>query len=367
MARIELRGLGHRYAPGGDWAVQPLDLTLDHGGAYALLGPSGCGKTTLLNVISGLLVPSHGSVALDGRDVTREPPHRRNIAQVFQFPVVYGTMTVEENLEFPLRNRGIARAEAAKRAREIAALLELDGDLARKASVLAPHKKQALSLGRGLVRTDVAAILLDEPLTVVDPQLKWRLRRQLKAVHHALAVTLVYVTHDQTEALTFADRVLVMDRGRVVQQGTPRELYEDPADPFVGRFIGSPGMNLLACKVEGGAAVVAGQKIPLPPGAGIPKGFHHLLGIRPDFVRPAAAGAHGAIRVTVTGVEDLGRFRLVTARIGGETLLARLEDAPAPALGEGWLELPQRWIRIFVAPPADVAETSAALSTGGRE
>lgn len=349
MARIELQGLAHRYGTGPDYALRPLDLTFEDGGAYALLGPSGCGKTTLLNVVSGLLTPSQGRVIAAGRDVTAEPPHRRNIAQVFQFPVVYGTMTVFDNLAFPLRNRRVPETDVAPRVREIAKLLELDGDLDRRASSLPAHRRQTLSLGRGLVRRDVAAILLDEPLTVVDPQLKWTLRRQLKAVHQQMNVTLVYVTHDQTEALTFADRVVVMEAGRVVQHGTPRELFEDPADPFVGRFIGSPGMNLLLCRIESGAAIVAGQRIPLAPNVPIPAGARHLLGIRPEFVRPAAANSAGALRVQVLSVADLGRYRLVTARAGDETLLARLEDDPAPPLGEAWLALPARWTKVFAA------------------
>ena len=352
MARIELRDLGHRYDASADFAVRPLDLTLEDGSAVALLGPSGCGKTTLLNVISGLLRPSQGAVLVGGRDVTAEPPHRRNIAQVFQFPVVYGTMTVFENLAFPLRNRRVPEADVAARVREIAALLELEALLSRRADSLAAHEKQTLSLGRGLVRKDVAAILLDEPLTVVDPQLKWRLRRQLKAVHQELRVTLVYVTHDQTEALTFADRVIVMDRGRVVQHGTPRELFENPADPFVGRFIGSPGMNLLPCTVEGGAAVLEdGQRVPLPPAAAAPRpAAPHLLGIRPERVLPAAGAGEGAVRVEVAAVEDLGRHRLVTARIGGTTIVARFEDAPAPVPGAtAWLALPAHSTKLFPA------------------
>lgn len=369
MAKIELQDFAHRYGPapassnarsasggrdgergpGADYAVRPMNLTLDDGGAYALLGPSGCGKTTLLNAISGLLTPSEGRVVVGGRDVTREAPHARNIAQVFQFPVVYGSMTVFDNLAFPLRNRRVPESEVAARVREIAKLLELDGELSRRASALPAHRKQTLSLGRGLVRRDVAAILLDEPLTVVDPQIKWSLRRQLKAVHQQMNVTLVYVTHDQTEALTFAERIVVMDTGRVVQNGTPRELFEEPADPFVGRFIGSPGMNLLACAVENGAALVAGQRIPLAPALAIPAATRHVLGIRPEFVKPAVPGAEGALRVTVTSVEDLGRYRLVTARAGEETLLAKIEDEPAPAAGEAWLSLPSRHTRVFAA------------------
>lgn len=349
MARIELRQVAHRYESAPEYALRPLDLTLEDGGAYALLGPSGCGKTTLLNIVSGLQTPSEGRVVVGSRDVTPEAPHRRNIAQVFQFPVVYGTMTVFDNLAFPLRNRRVPESDVTARVREIATLLELDGDLGRRASALPAHRKQTLSLGRGLVRRDVAAILLDEPLTVVDPQLKWTLRRQLKAVHQQMGVTLVYVTHDQTEALTFADRVVVMEAGRVVQHGTPRELFEDPADPFVGRFIGSPGMNLLACTVENGAAVVAGQRIALAPGSAVPESTRHLLGIRPEFVRPAPANAPDAVQVSVLSIADLGRFRLVTARIGAETILARLEDEPAPAVGDAWLSLPARWTKVFAA------------------
>ncbi|HYH96530.1 ABC transporter ATP-binding protein [Hyalangium sp.] len=356
MARIELRGVGHAYVPSPasekDWAVQPLELVWQDGGAYALLGPSGCGKTTLLNIISGLVRPSRGQVLINGVDVTAAPPQERNIAQVFQFPVIYDTMTVAENLAFPLRNRGVGRAETQARVEEVAELLELTGDLKRRASGLSADMRQRISLGRGLVRKDVAAILLDEPLTVIDPHVKWLLRRKLKQVHESLKVTLVYVTHDQVEALTLADQVVVMNLGRVVQAGTPQELFERPADTFVGYFIGSPGMNLLPCTVEESAAVVEGQRIPLPPevaARGKASGGELRLGIRPEFVRRVTEGTPASVRTEVAQVEDLGRYRIATARLGQQVVKVRLPEEERIAAGEScWLEFPVQWTTLYV-------------------
>ena len=183
MARIAL-DLAHAYRPNPqrdeDYALLPLKMTFDDGGAYALLGPSGCGKTTLLNLISGLVTPSQGTVTFDGREVTRLSPQQRNIAQVFQFPVIYDTMTVAENLAFPLRNRGVPADRIKQRVGKIAEMLEMSGQLGMRAAGLAADAKQKISLGRGLVREDVSAVLFDEPLTVIDPHLKWHLRRKLK-------------------------------------------------------------------------------------------------------------------------------------------------------------------------------------------
>ena len=263
MARITLDHLAHAYRPNPrgpeDYALKEINHVWSQGGAYALLGPSGCGKTTLLNIISGLVRPTRGRILFDDRDVTDLPTEARNIAQVFQFPVVYDTMTVRENLAFPLKNRNVPRETTAARVAEIARLLDLTPVLDRKASNLTADMKQKISLGRGLVRSDVAAILFDEPLTVIDPHLKWQLRSTLKDIHRALDITMIYVTHDQTEALTFADKVVVMHDGAVVQTGTPEELFERPAHTFVGHFIGSPGMNVLPCRVEGATAFRRGH------------------------------------------------------------------------------------------------------------
>ena len=255
MARIDLVDLAHSYggnaADPESFALKPISMTWRQGGAYALLGPSGCGKTTLLNLISGIVTPSRGKILFDGVDITPLSTQKRNIAQVFQFPVIYDTMTVGQNLAFPLKNRGVPKAEIDARVAEIARLLDLTPYLDRKATRLTADAKQKISLGRGLVRSDVAAVLFDEPLTVIDPELKWQLRSKLKALHRELDLTMIYVTHDQTEALTFADTVVVMHDGRVVQSGTPAELFDKPAHTFVGYFIGSPGMNIVPAEVRG--------------------------------------------------------------------------------------------------------------------
>src|SRR3954467_3920121 len=267
MARIEL-DLAHAYKPNPqrdeDYALLPLKMTFGDGGAYALLGPSGCGKTTLLNIVSGLVKPSSGSVKFSGTDVTGRTPQQRNIAQVFQFPVIYDTMTVAENLAFPLRNRGVASDKIKQRVGKIAEMLELSSQLGTRAAGLTADAKQKISLGRGLVREDVSAVLFDEPLTVIDPHLKWKLRRKLKQIHHELKLTLIYVTHDQVEALTFADQVVVMMRGRAVQIGTASDLFERPRHTFVGYFIGSPGMNFLPASANANGLRVAGHDIALP-------------------------------------------------------------------------------------------------------
>ncbi len=319
MARIELKGIRHSYpAPRGEaqvWALEELNQIWEDGGAYALLGPSGCGKTTLLNIISGLLSPTEGKVLFGGQDVTGVGTSARQIAQVFQFPVVYDTMTVYDNLAFPLRNRGVPVSEIKPRVEEIAAMLDLSDTLHRRASGLTADGKQKISLGRGLVRSDVNVIMFDEPLTVIDPHLKWQLRSKLKQLHKEVGATMIYVTHDQTEALTFADRVVVMFQGKVVQVGTPEELFERPRHTFVGHFIGSPGMNLLpaACK-EGRLWCLDHDFGPLP-GTSL-RGGTFELGVRPEFVR----FDDGGIPVRINKVDDLGRHQVVDVEAGGERL-----------------------------------------------
>ena len=320
MAHIEL-DLAHAYKPNPqrdeDYALLPLKMSFRDGGAYALLGPSGCGKTTLLNIVSGLVKPSQGSVKFDGVDVTARTPQQRNIAQVFQFPVIYDTMTVAENLAFPLRNRGVAAEKIARRVGQIAEMLELSGQLHQRAAGLAADAKQKISLGRGLVREDVSAVLFDEPLTVIDPHLKWKLRRKLKQIHHELKLTLIYVTHDQVEALTFAEQVVVMTRGRAVQVGSASELFDRPQHTFVGHFIGSPGMNFLPAEAGDGGLAVAGQRVAAtPPGL---RGLGPLtLGVRPEYVTLAAADAEGTVRATVTKAQDIGTYWLLTAQVGDD-------------------------------------------------
>lgn len=354
MSRIELQEVAHSYRanPKGpdDFALKRIHTTWQDGGAYALLGPSGCGKTTLLNVISGLLSPSMGRVLYNGEDVTQFPPERRNIAQVFQFPVLYDTMTVFDNLAFPLRNRGQKGGDVDRRVREVAEILDLTPYLNKRAAGLAADAKQKISLGRGLVRSDVAAILFDEPLTVIDPHLKWDLRRKLKEIHEQLKLTFIYVTHDQVEALTFADQVVVMYEGEIVQVGTPEDLFENPEHTFVGYFIGSPGMNLLDCTLEGNIARFNGSGITLNEELAakgkLAKG-KLVLGIRPMYLEVHAGAVDGGIPAKVKTVEDLGSYKIVTVALNGETLRAKLpEGSPVPGK-HAWLVFPPQWIRLF--------------------
>jgi glycerol transport system ATP-binding protein len=331
MARITLDALKHSYfqnpSSDADWALKELNIDWEDGGAYALLGPSGCGKTTLLNIISGLLVPSHGRVLFGDDDVTTLPPEQRHIAQVFQFPVVYDTMTVHDNLAFPLRNRGIPEDQVRARVAEVAEMTDLTAMLNKRASGLTADGKQKISLGRGLVRTDVNAILFDEPLTVIDPHLKFQLRSKLKELHHRVSNTMIYVTHDQTEALTFADRVVVMNVGEVVQIGTPEELFERPHHTFVGHFIGSPGMNVMPCQIDNGAAVFGGRRVETSNRAERATG-HTEIGVRPEFV----AFADDGIDARVVKVSDAGRFNIVETECAGHTVkLLLAEGAHIPS------------------------------------
>ena len=221
-----------------------LDISLEEGKLVVLIGPNGAGKSTLLYLLNGISKCDEGSILFDGKDVTFADTASRNIAQVFQFPVVYDTMTVRQNLEFPLRNRGANEQYIQQRVGSIARAIKVEDLLDTKAQGLTADAKQKISLGRGMVREDVNAILFDEPLTVIDPHMKWELRTQLKALHKELKHTMIFVTHDQTEALTFADKVVVMNNGSVLQIGTPEELFKKPAHTFVGYFIGSPGWNV---------------------------------------------------------------------------------------------------------------------------
>ncbi|WP_044528222.1 ABC transporter ATP-binding protein [Herbaspirillum sp. B65] len=346
MARIEFKNLGHAYGSNPaslkDYALQPMNMVWEDGGAYALLGPSGCGKSTLLNIISGLLQPSEGQVLFDGQDMTRKATRERNIAQVFQFPVLYDTMSVFDNLAFPLRNRKIAEREVQARVREIAEMLDLTRDLKQRAAGLSADAKQKISLGRGLVRKDVAAILFDEPLTVIDPHMKWELRQKLKEIHHQLKLTLIYVTHDQVEALTFADEVVVMTEGKVVQQGKPEALFLRPDHTFVGYFIGSPGMNFCSLRVEGDAVLLGQQRIQLDAAQlqALKNSSGELkLGIRPEFVELAAPGTPGAVSAEVTQVQHLGTSQLVSAQFDGMSVKARIAPEMKVATGPQWLRL----------------------------
>jgi len=312
MSKITLNELSHSYlqsqSKDEDWAIRNVNIDWEDGGAYALLGPSGCGKTTLLNIISGLIIPTRGKILFNDEDITEKNPVERNIAQIFQFPVIYDTMTVFENLAFPLRNRKIPEEEITRKVNEIAEMLELTSTLHNRASGLTADGKQKISLGRGLVRSDVNVIMFDEPLTVIDPHLKWVLRSKLKELHQKIKRTMIYVTHDQTEALTFADQVVVMHEGQIVQTGTPVELFEKPKHTFVGHFIGSPGMNILPCEINKGLVAINGTKIETSNSKIDNSNFSKMeVGVRPEFISFNKEG----LPVKILNVSNTGKNKII--------------------------------------------------------
>lgn len=347
MAKIKLNNIRHSYFPNpssdDDFALKRVHFDWEDGGAYALLGPSGCGKTTLLNIISGLLVPSHGQLVFDDKDVTELPPSGRNIAQVFQFPVIYDTMTVYDNLAFPLRNRGVDEVKVDAKVREISAMLEIDEMLFKKAAGLTPDNKQKISLGRGLVREDVNVIMFDEPLTVIDPHLKWKLRSKLKELHQKVKTTMIYVTHDQTEALTFADQVVVMNFGQVLQVGTPEALFDRPEHTFVGHFIGSPGMNVLPAEIIDGRVCVAGEFIEVSSQiTDLPDGPFEI-GVRPEFVKISESG----VRAKVRNLMDVGRHKVLETLVNGHKVHVVLPEDQEITCDEVYLHFEPNNTRLY--------------------
>lgn len=323
MAEITLKGLGHSYletpTSEDDYALKPVDLVWEDGKTYALLGPSGCGKSTMLNIISGLLKPSEGQLLFDGKDRTQATTAERNIAQVFQFPVIYTTKTVRQNLAFPLECRNWDRAKIAQRVELIAELLDLTDMLSEPARRLSADRKQLISLGRGLVRDDVTAVLLDEPLTVIDPQMKFGLRRKLREINRATGITMILVTHDQSEAMSFADEVVVMKDGRVQQSGSPEQLFARPQNEFVGYFIGSPPLNIFAADLQ--------SEHLLCPSLGLKIDTQHLqlgsntkFGVRPEHIHLTEELGSGPV-AKVERVENLGIDRIFTLRTSQNEVL----------------------------------------------
>ncbi|MEO0561954.1 MAG: ABC transporter ATP-binding protein [Chloroflexota bacterium] len=341
MATIELVNVAHQYVP-GQYAVRDINLKWENGVSSALLGPSGCGKTTLLKIISGLLKPTEGDVLLDGKRVNELSAKERNIAQVFQFPVVYETLSVFDNLAFPLRNRGVARDLVKKRVHEIAELLELTNVLKKNAASLGSGEKQLISLGRGVVRENMAAVLLDEPLTVIDIHQKWHIRRKLKQLQRQLNLTMIYVTHDQHEALTFADQVTVMDTGIALQTGGPHDLHERPQAPFVGYFIGSPGMNIFPASYRDGTIHAWGIAINMPQSGELSAADSNIkVGIRPEFINVSQSDQAGHFETEVSAVHLTGTAKILDLSGSGLSFKARVADTAQIKAGQTvWAQFP---------------------------
>ena len=319
MADIRLRELGKRY--GDVEAVKEIDLDIPSGEVTVLVGPSGCGKTTTLRMIAGLEEATAGTISIGDRDVTRLEPKERDVAMVFQNYALYPQMSVRDNIGFGLRARKLPREEIARRVDVAAELLGIEQLLKRKPGALSGGQQQRVAIGRAIVR-EPAAFLFDEPLSNLDAKLRVEMRTEILKLQRELAATVVHVTHDQEEAMTLAHSVVVMSDGRIVQRGTPAEVYSRPATAFVAKFIGSPEINLLPA---GAAARLFGLGDGLPAGA-------TQVGIRPEDVRLADGQASGtAFRARVAVVELLGANAILTLRADGDVELRALVDARALA------------------------------------
>ncbi|ROT98097.1 ABC transporter ATP-binding protein [Histidinibacterium lentulum] len=302
-ARLNLEGIAKRF-DGGSVAVSALDLEALPGEFVVLVGPSGCGKSTTLRMVAGLEAPTEGRIRIDGRDVTALGAADRDVAMVFQDYALYPHMSVARNMGFGLRRRGASREETRRAVAEAARILELDDLLDRRPGELSGGQRQRVAMGRAIVRRP-RLFLFDEPLSNLDARLRISMRTEVKRLHARFPTTTLYVTHDQTEAMTMADRVVVMNAGRVEQVGTPMEVYDRPASLFVAGFVGSPPMNLFPARLEAGALHAEGRRILPDVPAGLPDG-PVMAGLRPEALRLADPGAQGAMPARLDLLEPLG-------------------------------------------------------------
>jgi multiple sugar transport system ATP-binding protein len=349
MADLQLQGLRRTY-PNGVTAVDGIDLQVADGEFMVLVGPSGCGKSTTLRMIAGLEEASGGQVRIGGRDVTDLAPAERGVAMVFQSYALYPHMTVAENMGFALRIAGRPRAEVDEAVRRAAAVLQLEKLLDRKPRALSGGQRQRVAIGRAIVR-EPAVFLFDEPLSNLDASLRTQMRLEMARLHERLGATIVYVTHDQVEAMTLGDRIAVFDAGRIEQVGTPEQVYRAPVNRFVAGFLGSPRMNFLPAAARhdaGGAAAVdvaAAGRLALPADCAPAPALAQVraLGVRPEHWRLAPPGAAEGLRASVERVEWLGDVTLVHCRLdlaAGEapedaTIAVKATLPPAQALVRG--------------------------------
>jgi len=335
-----------RIYPGTDVpAVDALDLEIADGEFLVLVGPSGSGKTTALRMLAGLEEVDAGTLTIGGRDVTDLPPKQRDIAMVFQNYALYPYLTVAANIGFPLRIARMPKAERARRVREAAELLDLVPYLERKPGQLSGGQRQRVAMGRAIVRQP-SVFLMDEPLSNLDAKLRVQMRAEISALQARLGVTTVYVTHDQSEAMTLGDRVAVLGDGRLQQCDTPRALYDRPANTFVAGFIGSPAMNLCRARLApNGSVSLGGVEVTLPPGAREHLNGEVIVGLRPESLELSESGISAMVEV----VEEIGAdaFVFAAAEVGGEQtkLVARVEARRAPGRGS----------RVLLRPVADAA------------
>jgi multiple sugar transport system ATP-binding protein len=332
MASITIKNLVKAY--GNVTVIPDLDLEIADREFVVFVGPSGCGKSTLLRIIAGLEPITAGEVFIGETRVNGVPAARRNIAMVFQDYALYPHMTVYDNMAFALELRGTPKAEIDARVRRAATMLHIEPFLARKPKALSGGQRQRVAMGRAIVR-DPSVFLFDEPLSNLDAKLRGQVRAEIKALSQELKTTMVFVTHDQVEAMTMADRIVVLQGGVVQQQGTPEEVYEQPANQFVAGFIGSPTMNFFPVERRGDGLVFTGDGTPVPldvaAAAHVPQTA--VLGVRPEHFGVAGDGV-GATEVAIKLVEPLGSDTLVHVDLGGTAAIARVEPDLRPKMGD---------------------------------
>lgn len=332
VLRAQEGGRGALAGAQGDGraALDAVSLSVHSGEIVVVVGPSGCGKSTLLRIVAGLEEPDSGTVSIGDRTMNGVPPEDRDVAMVFQGYALYPHMTARENLEFPLRMRGIDPSRRARAVEEAAALLRIEGLLERRPGEMSGGERQRVAMGRAIVRKP-RAFLFDEPLSNLDASLRSDLRVEIGQLVRQLRVTALYVTHDHVEAMTLGDRIVVMRSGAVLQVGTPREVYETPATSFVGAFLGTPRMNLLAARARDGV-VVAGPFEWRAPAAGLPAQV--IVGIRPEHVRLDDAG-ESRHKGEIVAVEPLGAESHVHLRVGDVVLRAQARGFETRRRGDG--------------------------------
>ena len=348
MAGLKLQAVTKSW-DGKTQVIQPLTLDVADGEFIVMVGPSGCGKSTLLRMVAGLERVTSGDIWIDRKRVTEMEPKDRGIAMVFQNYALYPHMSVEENMAWGLKIRGMGKAHIAEKVREAARILELDGLLKRRPRELSGGQRQRVAMGRAIVR-DPAVFLFDEPLSNLDAKLRVQMRLELQHLHRRLKTTSLYVTHDQVEAMTLAQRVMVMNKGIAEQIGTPVEVYEMPASRFVASFIGSPAMNLLDGQMDetGTRFVLAnGMQLPLPGMRREFAGRRMTLGIRPEHIALSSQAENG-VPMVVDTLEILGADNLAHGRFGEQKMVVRLPHQLRPNAGTTlWLHLPDEHLHLF--------------------
>jgi len=343
MARLALKGLTKQF--GAVEAVRGVDLDVAHEEFVVLVGPSGCGKSTILRMIAGLEESSGGEIYIGERLVNNAAPKDRNIAMVFQNYALYPHKTVHGNMAFALRAQRLPKADVERRVQQAAAILGLEDLMERKPGELSGGQRQRVAMGRAIVR-DPAVFLFDEPLSNLDAELRSRLRSEIKKLHQKLRATIVYVTHDQVEAMTLADRVVILNKGRIEQVGTPMEVYAEPANLFVAGFIGSPAMNMIPAEITSDAAgrpcvLAAGVSLPLHPAHSFvcAPGAKVVFGIRPEDISLLPKGTEHAaapavLEAAVATVEPLGAEFLLSFALGTQEIMAKIAGRALPQVGE---------------------------------